>query len=363
MKLGLSLLLVTCSLVTKLAFGLGGSGLGTFDLLAKKDAIICSNTWSNLAQTCPIDIPTYLRNKHPIGVTRICFHRGCDDSGNTLPLTTIYTILNADTGESRKYKVVKRNNIHATQANGRVNVTRGYVRITEEPTLSKEQEAAQLLYSAHQDYKFFARSMQLTQTNNGVIDKNGNSPQRFEHYTENCHTMLDYAYHNNGCTGALNKAIDLGVKDDVTFHAMISALRKTKSILDVIIPRLDRLDLTEFSKFPIRIHNQDGSVTVINVQVDNGSVRIKIDAEASRTASNLTLDQLSNAENAHNILGSLKEAQAFALRGKAGQQCNQAYLRSKRAVKVGSEVTPEGLRVIYKIENVFLVYTRCTYNN
>ena len=357
----LTVLTLTIGVKPLLAFRMTDSSLGLSISIEKRDGLICSNTWQNVKQACPSDIPTYLKNKYSIGETHICDALDCSDKGSTLPSTIIYTVFNADTGEAHRFKIVKRDDIYTDQDNGSVDLSRGYIKITEQTPTHSETEAAQLLNSAQKDYMLFAQSMRIPPTANGLAEDNNNSSQVFEHYKEKCPTMLSYAY-DVGCRASFNKAILNSIKDNTTHHSITAAL-KLQGVLNATISKTTDADAHKLTKFSITILNDDSSKTVIRVEIIHGAARITLDKEASRTANGKSLKQLEGHRFSHQILGSAKEAEAFAFGGNVGQQCNEAYLRSSAAVKVDSISTPEGIRVIYRVANTFLVYERCSYKN
>lgn len=360
-NLSIFVLVTSLLLASKFSIGMnfGSSSLLPLNLLAHKEVIACSNEWSNLKQSCPSDINTFIKSKVTIGDYHVCFDRGCDEAGYSAPTTSIFIILNGDTGHAERYRVTKSDNIYFKDNNGRPQMTRGYIKAVKEKTTPKEDEAAQLLYGAKKDYYYFTRSMQMRQTSRGLLDGNGNSSHEFEHYIENCQTALAYAYNSNSCQGLLNNSLDLAVRDNATFHAFISAVNKLSNVISIIVPALNNIDLSELSEFKFILNMKDGSRLVIDVKVKEGAVSVKLDGDSSRTATGDSINQFEADRNKHRKIGSAKEAKVYAEEGIL--VCIDKNITYKEADLVKGKTKTENGQVIYvfRLRNVFQVYKDC----
>jgi len=326
--------------------------------------LVCSTQLGNSFSSCP-------NNKKNAALAAIPIHTGfssCDGGSQTCrgddivreSITSFFTVFDIDNQRTVKYEVVVVPNVYDPQ--GRL-IVEGSKSAKLTQASHVERQLTDALHTAATNRNAFVRTWQLTGSgSDNWSDGNGNASSVNSFSRLTCTTAMDYLTMNSTCADDLTRDIDLGVQDDATFHAMISAISQAETIINILLPDgADLSGLTKLSEFKIVLNMSDGSRLVIDVKVTQGAVEVVLNENASRTSSGRSL--------AHaRVVGvpfyrSLDEVNSAAGAG-IPFGCRPAEIRVSELTKIRTETRRNSqgetvVVVVYAFRDKFYTFQEC----
>ncbi len=355
MKLLSSILLLCGLTLSSYSFG---NTLGNDRVLA------CSSKLGSGFSSCPSNFKNAAISAIPIHIQlQQCSNSGAGCVGEDLelqPKKDFYTFFDVDNQETEKFEITVYPDIYDNNGNL---ILRGSKSAKSIQPTQQEINVTQAFYELSIARKGVIDSYNLRINNGSITDATGQQSSSVPRSALSCSTAWDYKETTNTCRGDLNKDIDDGVADNAAFYAFVSSIEKLESVIKVIIPAIDLSKVGELSSFDVKLVMDDGSVLVIDVVVEGGTVEISLNEKASRTTDGSTFEQA--ASTGVNGFNSLEEASSAANGTAMPINCRPSdpqVLSTWRVVKTVTTYLPDGTKrvtFVYEKQNTFIVNQEC----